>query len=367
MYHYLLIPLLLSNLAWGDMKCSDGKCGSSMKETTPKIEKVMSKADVIKKESNKKPTITQLFNVTTVKIKSVNRAKTQVNYGYIVASDDAKVDVTAWYSGFVEKLYADTLYTYVKKDEALAKVYSPEVYKAKQDYLNSLTFNNTHTSSGMLKSAETKLLLLGVDKKEIAQIRKSRKADTLTTIYAPISGWIFEKNISQGSSFSSKKRLFQIVNLDSVWMEVKLFQHQLKELHLYQDFSVTIKGIEEVYLAKKSLLYPIINPKEATTTLRLILDNNKGKLKVGMYAKVSSRTLSKERLSIPRTAVIRKGGKWYAFLATEFKGEYEPIVIEVKPLDKLSYQVTKGLTLQDTVVNNALFMMDSDAQINSIY
>ncbi len=162
MYHYLLIPLLL-NLAWGDMKCSDGKCGSSTKETIPKIEKVIQQKPSIKKPSikkslSKKPTITQLFNVNTVKVKSAKRAKTQVNYGYIVAPDDAKVDVTAWYSGFVEELYADTLYKYVQKSEALAKVYSPEVYKAKQDYLNSLHFNTTHTSKGMLKSAKTKLL-----------------------------------------------------------------------------------------------------------------------------------------------------------------------------------------------------------------
>jgi len=50
-------------------------------------------------------------------------------------------------------------------------------------------------------------------------------------------------------------------------------------------------------------------------------------------------------------------------LSTEFKGEYEPIEIHIKALDKN----TKGLTSDDTVVNNALFMMDSDAQINAIY
>jgi len=54
-------------------------------------------------------------------------------------------------------------------------------------------------------------------------------------------------------------------------------------------------------------------------------------------------------------------------LSTEFKGEYEPIEIHIKALDKNTYEVTKGLTSDDTVVNNALFMMDSDAQINAIY
>ena len=86
-----------------------------------------------------------------------------------------------------------------------------------------------------------------------------------------------------------------------------------------------------------------------------------------MYAKVYASADAKSRLVIPRTAAIRKNGTWYAFLATEFKGEYEPIVIEIKPLDSKHYEIIKGLKEGDTLVNNALFMMDSDAQINGVY
>ena len=111
----------------------------------------------------------------------------------------------------------------------------------------------------------------------------------------------------------------------------------------------------------------MLNPKEATATLRLELDNSEGLLKPGMYAKVHASAQTQSKLVIPRTAVMRKSGIWYAFLATEFKGEYEPIVVEVKPLDNKHFEVIKGLHKGDTLVNNALFMMDSDAQINSVY
>jgi Cu(I)/Ag(I) efflux system membrane fusion protein len=388
-----LWALVLPSLIFAEMQCGAGKCGASMSKETPKIEKKSStdtmqcasgkcsssmeknipkikKVPKVEKENTRKttrPTITQLFNVKTIKVQNLKSAKKAVNYGYILAQDSSKIDVTAWYAGFVETLYADTLYTYVKKGEALVKVYSPEVYKAKQDYLNSLNYNNAHASVGMLQSAKAKLALLGVHKKEIADIKSSRKVDEFTTIYASQSGWIFEKNINQGSSFSSKKRLFQIVNLDKVWMEVKLFQSQLKDLEKFTEFKVSVQGIKQSYQGKKSLVYPMIDPKEATFTLRLLLDNKKGLLKTGMYAKVESASKAKASLVIPRTAVIRKGGLWYAFLATEFKGEYEPIEISIKPLDAKLYEVTKGLTLSDTIVNNALFMMDSDAQINAIY
>ncbi len=311
--------------------------------------------------------IEQLFNVRTVKVKRIKASKAEVNYGYIVAEDSKKVDVVSWYSGFVEKLYADTRYKKVEKGEALAKVYSPEVYKAKQDYLNSIKFNAQRSSPGMLRGAKEKLKLLNVSDKEIAAIRRSRKVDTYTTIYAPVAGWIFVKNLNEGSSFKKQETLFEIVNLDKVWMEVKLFQKELRTLGRLDTFTVTVESSPESFHATKELLYPRLDPKEATATLRLLVDNASGTLMPGMYAKVHASAAAKTTLVIPRTAALRKDGKWYAFLATEFKGEYEPVEIMIEPLDNRYYRVKSGLSEGENVVNNALFMMDSDAQINSIY
>ena len=320
-------------------------------------------------EDQKEQTVTvqQLFNVKTTQVRTLSTAKEQVNYGYIVAEDSRKVDIYAWFSGYVTKLFADTLYKKVEKGDALAKVYSPEVYKAKQDYLNSINYNVTRSAPGMLQSAKTKLHLLGVSDAEIKRIKTERKVDDFTTIYAPQSGWLFEKNINQGTSFSTQKKLFQIVNLEKVWVEVKLYQDEIEKLSLLEHFTVKPKGIYKTYRAKKSLLYPMLSPKEATATLRLTLDNDEALLKPGMYAKVHASAHAKSRLVIPRTAAIRKNGMWYAFLATEFQGVYEPMIIEVKPLDSKHYEIIKGLKDGDTLVNNALFMMDSDAQINGVY
>ncbi|WP_309497058.1 efflux RND transporter periplasmic adaptor subunit [Sulfurovum sp.] len=353
----LIVPFILYSET--TMKCEAGKCAS---DNAPMTKNIPSKP-----VRSQKPTIEQLFNVKTVQVKEMITSPKQINFGYIVAQDSRKVDVFAWYSGFVDTLYADSMYKKVVQGELLAKVYSPEVYQAKQDYLNSINYNADHTAPGMLQSAMTKLSLLGVSKKEIENIKKERNVDEFTMIYAPISGWIFEKNINQGSSFSSKKKLFQIIDLDKVWAEVKLFQNELTKLDTLRNFKVMPKSTNKVYEAEKSLLYPMLDPREATATLRLILDNEDGMLKPGMYVKVHSSSADKRRLVIPRTAAIRKNGIWYAFLATEFKGEYEPIAIDIKPLDNKHFEVIKGLKTSDILVNNALFMMDSDAQINGIY
>jgi len=371
MTKYIFVLMLATLWTYAEeMKCEAGKCGSAMTKSVPKASLEDSSIDdksMKDMRKTKRPTIEQLFNVKTVKVKEVHTAKRQVNYGYIVAQDSKKVEVTAWFSGYVEVLHVDTLYDKVKKGQALASVYSPEVYKAKQDYLNAIRFNAKRPAANMVKSAKIKLVLLGISKTEIAEVRNKGKVTRLTTIYAPTSGWIFEKNINQGSFLNEKKSLYTIIDLSKVWLEAKLFQNELATLPNLESFKVSIKGMQKVYDAKKELLYPMIDPKEATVTLRLSLDNSDGMLKPGMYAKVHASTKSNPKIVIPRTAAIRKSGMWYAFLATEFKGEYEPIRIELKPLDNKRYEIIKGLNTGDTIVNNALFMMDSDAQINSVY
>jgi Cu(I)/Ag(I) efflux system membrane fusion protein len=386
--------LLLSSASAQEnaMKCESGKCSTGASTTAKKVpqKKVMQKKVIqketisaknleksstanMKKSSEKKmakqtrATVKQLFNVTVTTVEERSTAKEQVNYGYIMAEDSAKVDVLPWYSGFVKELYADTLYMKVKKGDALAKVYSPEVYKAKQDYLNSINYNKKTSMPAMLESAKIKLKLLGVDKEEIKCIETDQYADYYTTIHAPISGWIFEKNINEGAAFSTKKRLFEIVNLEKVWMEVELFQKELTTLNTLSHFQVKVKGLEKTFDAEKNILYPMLDSKEATATLRLSIENKDELLKPGMYAKVHAMAKMHTHLVIPRTAAMRKNGTWYAFLATDFKGEYEPLEIKVQPLDNKYFEVLSGLHKGDRVVNNALFMMDSDAQINSIY
>jgi len=313
------------------------------------------------------PTVTQLFNVKTVKAKEIESAKTRTYYGFIRADESRVFDLSPRFGGFIETLYVDKQYAKVGKGEKLAQVYSPEVYKAKEEYLNSLNFNARRSSPGMLKSARIKLELLGLPESEIDTIARTKRSSTLTTIVSSASGWVFEKRVNDGSAFKAGTKLFRIVDLDKVWLEAKIYQKELPLLEHFAQFKVKATGVQKQYDAKKLLLYPSLDPKEATATLRLEIDNAEGKLKPGMYATITASAATDKTLVIPRTAAIRKNGRWFVFLASEYEGEYEPAEISLKPLDNRYYQVTEGLSTGDEVVNNALFMMDSDAQINGLY
>lgn len=313
------------------------------------------------------PTVRQLFNVQTIKVKKQSISQRIKNYGYVMSDESRIYDISPRFGGYVVELYADKIYKKVKKGEPLVKVYSPEVFKAKDEYLNTYKYTKKRPSQGMLSSARLKLELLGVSKNEIEAVITSGIAAPNTTIYAPADGYVFIKSIQQGTAFKEKQKLFEIVNLDEVWVEAKLFEEERERLSMTKRYELNFKGLDKTYHSSNTLLYPKLDPKIATLTLRIRVQNPEHKLFPGMFASVISLKDESKKLTLPTTAVIRKDGKHYVFIVGEFEGEYEPLEIEAKEIDAKTYAVIDGLQEGDEVVNNALFMMDSDAQINGLY
>ncbi len=312
-------------------------------------------------------TLRQLFSVQTVKVKEEKRALSLKNHGYVKADDSRVYDVVPRFGGYITTLYADKIYQKVAKGERLARVYSPEVLQSKEDYINALNYDRKRHNPEMVKSAREKLLLLDLPDAEIDALKKRGRAREESYIYAPSSGYLFAKSVNNRGAFNVKQKLFTIVDLDRVWIEVKVYQKDLLKYRDLNDFSVKAIGLEQVFKATKRQLYPNIDPKEATATLRLDADNRNGELLPGMYVTVEASGSAESYLTLPATAVIRKNGGYYVFGVSEFEGEYEPIEVEAELLDSDTYIIKSGLNRGDGVVNNALFMMDSDAQINGLY
>jgi len=315
----------------------------------------------------KQVTVEQLFSVQTVKVKKVDVAKKIKSYGFVAIDESRVYDVTPRFGGFVEKLYVNSTYDMVRKGDKLVKVYSPKVLKAKDDYLNTIKYTKSRPNKTMLKSSKEKLSLLNILPKEINNISNNRKASSFTTIVSPIDGYVFKKSINNFSAFNEKKLLFRIVNLDKIWVEVKIRQDQLNDLKNIKKFIVTTATYPKEFQAKKIKLYPELNPKEESFTLRLEIENSKHLLKPGMYATIKMHSAIQSYLTLPTTAVIRKNGKFYVFVVGEYEGEYEPLEVNVEVLNPNTYIIKGGLENGNEVVNNALFMMDSDAQINGLY
>lgn len=309
--------------------------------------------------------IIQQFNVTTIKVKRADAtANMGKNFGYIRADESQESIIALRFGGYVEKLRATETYQHISKGEVIAEVYSPEVLQAKDEYLSSLKYNAIRPNPGMVQSTKERLIYLNVPMSEITAIEKTGTVGSTTTVRSPVSGYIFEKKIDKGSAFSAMQPLFRIVKLDPIWLEMRFPPEQLEALQKVDSYEIRVTGFERPLYAKRGKIYPNTNPSESTLTMRLNLSNTSGKLFPGMYAAITPIVQSKAALIVPRTAVIRKKGKWFCFKKGEYEGEYEPVEVNVVPVGNDRYEIRSGLVEGDEVVANALFMIDSDAQIN---
>ncbi|WP_201334121.1 MULTISPECIES: efflux RND transporter periplasmic adaptor subunit [unclassified Nitratiruptor] len=301
--------------------------------------------------------IEQLFNVktTTVEKKDLFVQKT---YPAIVKLDESKiVDIAPRFSGYIEKLYAKEPLQHIKRGDILALVYSPEVYNAKEEYKNSLKFG---LDKRMTTASYLKLKLLNIPKDEL---KNPTKTLTITKILAPIDGFLLKKDVYLGSFFQKGKTIFRLASNTYYWIEAQIPN---KDINFYKQSDSIIAQIRNEKLqVKKHKLLPLINSNSALAIVRLFVEA-KGIL-AGEYAKVTIREHKKSILVIPKTAVIRKNGKWYAFRVGEYEGEYEPVVVQIKPLDNRYYQLISGLKEGETIADSAMFLLDSDAQINGLY
>ncbi|KIM11973.1 MAG: hypothetical protein KU37_03765 [Sulfuricurvum sp. PC08-66] len=309
--------------------------------------------------------IQQRFGVPTQKPQRLLAAPTMHLYGYAKTLEQEHIDIAPRFGGFVTQLWANERYIEVKKGDKLALIYSPDVLQAKEDYINALNFQDGKHDSMIANSLE-KLHLLGIDPKEITALSKSSKASAYTTLYAPKSGTLYAKTINEGSAFTKGTTLFSIVDTRRLYVDVAIFASQLAQAQKLSTFTLTLpNGTKRTATLDK--LLPIVNPKEAIATLRLLVDNSDSALLDGMLVTLEAKPKEREVLLIPRSAAIHKKAQWYCFVAGEYEGEYEPRAIELAPFDAQHYEVLGGIDVDTAIVTHALFMRDADAQINGLY
>ena len=288
----------------------------------------------------------QLFNkrVITPKIKDISLKKSY--YADISVDDSLIYDVSIRFSGYVERLYVSKLYKRVSKGEALFRIYSDEVALL----LSELKLLNSQVTYRRLKS-------LDIDKREF-------KRDGAIDIYSKYSGFIVQKNIEKGSFVKSGKSLFKIANLSRLWVMARVYQEDISLLKVGDIAKVIVDGVGE-FKAKLDFIYPTVDVKSKTIKVRFTLKNRDLKLYPNMFAKVEIEYKKRRVLTLPKSAVLTKGKRDYVFID---KGDsFEPKEVKAIRINSFEFEIKKGLSGKEKIIDKAMFLLDSDAITNGLY
>src|SRR5580704_8007343 len=108
------------------------------------------------------------------------------------------------FAGWIEQVFANSTYQYVRRGGPLFTIYSPDLVSTENEYLlaiearkrvsNSSVGDVTTDASSLVDSAAERLKLWGVAPREIARLERERTVRHAVEIDSPMSGYIVERN-----------------------------------------------------------------------------------------------------------------------------------------------------------------------------
>ncbi|MCT7614303.1 efflux RND transporter periplasmic adaptor subunit [Aliarcobacter butzleri] len=303
----------------------------------------------------------QLFNKKITKVKKEEILLSKSFYGITKIDESSTFDIVSRFDGYITNLNANKSYMTIKKGEPLYSIYSSDILSIQNELQILKELNQNIYQSTLLK-----LDNLDIPKESQEKIKNGKLNNNGLVVTSPTNGILLQKNINNKSSVSKGTTLLQIASLDKIWFIASVYQEDLAFIKKDKQATIYIDGLNTSFNTKVDFIYPIFDDKSKTVDVRFILDNKELNLLPSMFGKVDIIDKQKELLTLPKTAVLKKSDSFYVFKYVS-NDEFKPVKIEAKRINSNKYEIISGLNENDEVIDNALFLLDSDALTNSLY
>ena len=322
----------------------------------------------------------QLIGVRTVKaaVQPLHRVIRTV--GRIEFDEKRLTTANTKIEGWIEKLHVDYVGRYVRKGEPLAEIFSPELVATQQEYLNILRWanqgkgvNEERVAMLLLKDAQTlveaakeRLRLWDISDEQIKKIEATGKPIRTLTVYSPASGYVLQKMVVQGMRVMPGEKLFDVVDLSSVWMICDIYEYELPLIKIGQTARVSLSYFPgKEFSSQVDYIYPSLASETRTAKARFTIPNPDGSLKPQMFTNVEIKINLGNRLAVPSEAVIDTGTRQIAYI-DKGDGYFEPREVTTGlKVDEL-VEVTSGIKAGEKVASSANFLIDSEAQLKGV-
>ena len=304
------------------------------------------------------------------------RVSDEIRMTGTVAVDETRLSyVQVRFSGYIQRVFADATYQYVRKGQPLFTVYSPELVAAEREYLVAketqarmaqVTDPAVATDAvSLVEAAASRLKQWNIPPREIRRIESSDQAQETLEIDSPVSGYVLEREALPNKYAQPDTRLYTVADLSRVWVFAQAFQSDLGRLKVGQIARLTVDSYPgRTFQGRVDFIYPDLDMNTRTARVRIALDNPALALKPGMFTSVTLEAPLGEQLVIPASAVLQSGTRAVAFV-DHGGGNLEPreIILGGRASDDLV--VSRGLSEGETVITSANFLIDSESELQA--
>lgn len=294
-----------------------------------------------------------------------------------VAMDEQRLSyVQTRFPGWIKSVFANATYQYVKKGQRLFTIYSPDLVSTEQEYLlakkNQLAvsehMHGTPAEEGnwLLQAATERLRRYDIPETEIAQLDKDGAPSHEIGVESPVSGYIIERNALPNAYVQPETKLYTIADLSTVWIYANVPQDDVGRIKPGDHGQVAVDAYpSRKFSGRVDQILPEVDATTRTVRVRLVMSNPNVVLKPGMYVNVIIAAPLGRLLVIPASGVLQAGTRQIAFL-DHGQGSLEPREVETGSTLGDSVVILKGLKAGDRIASSANFLVDSEAQLQSV-
>ncbi|TXF90753.1 efflux RND transporter periplasmic adaptor subunit [Neolewinella aurantiaca] len=287
--------------------------------------------------------------------------------GTFVAED--QVQISSETSGYLKKLYF-TEGAYKAKGALLAKINDAELQAQKKKLEVELDYAKSE-----LARARKLGDLQAIRAEEVDRLKNAADviaADIMvmdaqiakTNVYAPFSGRVGVKMLSEGAYVSPGTGMAELHRLDPIKLEFFIPEKQAGTVTTGDEITFTIPASKDTFRAEVYLVSPTLDEQNRSLRMRCRLSNKKNLFLPGGYAEVQYSLQSKGgSLLIPAEAIIPvlEGQK---VLVVE-NGLVKSRPVEVGMRTSTSVQILGGITERDSVLVTGILGATDGMQVKA--
>lgn len=184
-------------------------------------------------------------------------------------------------------------------------------------------------------------------------------------IRSPASGTVVEKHIVRGEKVGDDAEIFTIADTKTVWVNLTVYLKDLYAVRVGEQITVRAEHSGREARGRVAMVSPIVNAETRTATARLVLENDDGSWRPGVFV-IGHVSVSAERVPVvvPKNALQTVEGKEVVFVPEGDR--FKPVPVQTGRSDRERVEIVAGLPSGTEYVAEGAFELKAKLVTSSL-
>lgn len=184
-------------------------------------------------------------------------------------------------------------------------------------------------------------------------------------IRSPIGGIVGRIFLDIGDAVAPQVPVALVVRMNKVEVTINVVERDIPKVKTGLQASIKVDAYPDMsFEGKVTMMSPVVDPISRTSRAEITVDNRKGFLKPGMFARVDLVVREeKNTVVVPADAVLGRIER-YAFVVEQGKAVRKPVSLGIRENNRV--QVIEGLDASDTLVVVGQRVVDDGEEVTIV-